>query len=155
MTFAAVRLPKPAKRSAKPRRPIARSRFKSTAASERRSRVRYCNERWRRLIYLKAPSGLCARCAKCEWHDAAHCFIKGRYAHIRFELENGAPLCRTCHRIVDSDHLAKHSFFFSYLGEVRYERLKMMAQARGKTDLRLMARWLDEECKRRGIVVGK
>lgn len=102
-----------------------------------RQKVRKANELWRLLIYAKRPDGLCPRCFQRPWHDAAHIFTKGAYPAMRFELDNGAPLCRACHRRIDSDHKAKELFARAYLGEERYARLDLMSQGRGKCDVGL------------------
>lgn len=115
-----------------------RRTFKLPQDQTHRQRVVIANELWRHRIYAKEPSGICPRCFTRRWHDAAHCFTKGAYPGMRFDLDNGAPLCRACHRRVDSDHQAKVLFFYHYLGAERYARLELMSQARGKTDVALV-----------------
>lgn len=110
-----------------------------------RERVKYANELWRHLIYRKEPTGVCPCCRRREWHDAAHCFIKGAYPHVRFELSNAAPLCRPCHRRVDYDALEKETFFRRYIGDAEYERLRLLAQSRAKSDLALVILFLEAE----------
>lgn len=100
-------------------------------------KVRKANELWRHLIYAKEPSGICPRCKVRRWHDAAHFFTKGAYPAMRFELDNAAPVCRVCHRRIDSDHKAKLDFALAYLGAERYARLELMSQGRGKCDMDL------------------
>jgi hypothetical protein len=99
--------------------------------------VKYANSLWRDLIRAKEPSGICPVCRKRPWHDAMHGFAKGPYPALRFELDNGAPGCRACHRRVDSDHHAKVEFWTRYIGAERYERLRLRAMSRAKTDLTL------------------
>lgn len=131
-------LAKPEKRASKPRRRIARTKApRKRRLSVHAAKVRKANELWRHLIYRQEPSLICPRCHKRPWHDAAHCFIKGRYAHVRFDLDNGAPLCRVCHREIDSDHEAKWAFFTRYLGQERYNALHLRAIGRGKADMDL------------------
>jgi hypothetical protein len=115
-----------------------------------RDLVKKANDLWRHLIYRKEPSKLCPMCRKRRWHDAAHCFAKGPHPGMRFELDNGAPLCRVCHRRVDSDHHAKEEFFMRYIGTARYERLKLMAQGRPKMDVRLVILYLESETAKAG-----
>ena len=102
-----------------------------------RERVKYADELWKKLIRAKEPSGVCPRCFKRKWSDAAHCWAKGPYPALRHEPSNGAPLCRPCHGRIDSDHQAKEDFFVAYMGPVEYERLKLRAQTRSKGDLAL------------------
>lgn len=119
-----------------------RKTFKLPQDQTHKQRVAIANDLWRRQIYAKEPSGICPRCFTRRWHDAAHCFAKGPYPGMRFDLDNGAPLCRACHRRVDSDHQAKRAFFLFYLGFDRYMRLELMSQARGKTDVALVILYL-------------
>lgn len=125
-----------------PRKARPRKTFKLPQDQTHKQRVAIANDLWRRLIYAKEPSGICPRCFTRRWRDAAHCFAKGPYPGMRFELDNGAPLCRVCHRRVDSDHQAKVLFFTHYLGAARYARLELMSQARGKTDVALTILYL-------------
>ena len=151
-------IPKPMKRPKKPWRaikrsaPIKRGRRPREVKADRfgsyRAQVKYANELWRRLIYAKEPGGLCARCLQRPWVEACHCFIKGAYPALRFELDNGAPCCRSCHRIIDSNHLAKEEFFIRYIGAVAYQRLELRAQSRAKSDLKLTILYLEAKSMR-------
>lgn len=142
------KFPKPEKRGPKPAKPIRRGappkrgKRPGIRAADRhgdhRARVKYANDLWRRLIYKKEPSGVCPRCRTRPWHEAAHCWIKGSYYRLRFDLSNGAPLCRVCHRRIDSDHHAKEEFFRRYIGDAEYERLRLLSMARGLSKLDLM-----------------
>lgn len=144
-------LPKPEPRGRKPPKRIRRHVYVHRVGHGTHSqKVRKANELWRLLIYGKEPSGICPRCQKRPWHDAAHFFAKGPHPTMRFELDNGAPLCRTCHRRVDSDHIAKTEFFWRYLGPERYARLELMAVARqSKQDLTLTIMYLQQETAKR------
>ena len=113
----------------------------------RRALVRKADGLWRLLIRAKEPSGVCPVCRRRRWSDAMHCFNKGPYPGLRFEVDNGAPGCRPCHRRIDSDHLAKEEFFRRYIGNERYERLRLMAQAHTKTDLQLVILHLEGRLK--------
>jgi hypothetical protein len=107
-----------------------------------KQKVAIANDLWRRLIYRKEPSGICPRCKTRKWVEACHIFGKGAHPGMRFELENGIPLCRVCHRRIDTDHKAKELFAHFYLGEERYARLDLMSQGRGKTDMDLVILFL-------------
>ena len=143
--------PKPPPREPKPRKWIRRTRIpkrstilRAASSSDYRTRERRCNRLWVQAIYRKGRVGIwCERCLKRPWKDAAHCFIKGKYRGLRFEPANGWPLCRHCHGEVDSDHLAKETFFRRVLGDQEYERLELRAKTtRGKTDLALVEIYL-------------
>lgn len=110
-----------------------------------REKVIIANDLWRHLIYKKEPTGICPRCFKRKWVEAAHVFNKGAHPGMRFELDNGIPLCRTCHRRIDTDHKAKELFSKFYLGEERYARLDLMSQGRGKTDVSMVILYLTAE----------
>lgn len=129
-------------------KPIARrTRVRKIGAGTHSQQVRTANELWRKLIYLKAPSDLCVRCHQRPWVEAAHFFAKGPYPSMRFDLDNGAPLCRSCHTRIDSDHKAKLEFAMRFIGPERYARLDLMSQARGKTDMLLTILYLREQKK--------
>ena len=147
-----LRYPKPAKRAPKPPRPIPRGKRPRvrmpSAAGDYRSRLKYGLDLWRKLVYAKEPSGVCPCCLKREWHDAAHCFAKGPYRSLCLEPSNGAPLCRPCHRRIDSDHHAKQQFFTAYIGPAEYERLRLLAMSRSKMDLGLTLLLLEDMTRR-------
>ena len=107
--------------------------------------MKYADDLWRKLIRAKEPAGTCPRCRQRPWVDAAHLFIKGRYAHLRHDPSNGAPLCRYCHRVVDSDHFQKSEFFRRYIGDAEYGRLEMQAQSAAKNDMILVILMLELE----------
>jgi len=144
----AQRFPKPEKRSKRVRYirrgtpPRARI---PNRAGDYKARLKYGLGLWAKLIKAKEPSGVCPRCYARKWSDAAHCFIKGKYRSLALELDNGAPLCRPCHRAIDSDHLAKERFFVAYMGPDRYERLRLLALTRSKMDLGLSLLSLETE----------
>lgn len=143
-----MELAKPQPRATKPRRRIARI---SAPRKQRRSlhalKVRQATELWRKLIYQHEPSGLCPRCVTRRHQEAAHVFAKGPYPSMRFDLDNGIPLCRSCHRRYDYDHAVHLAFSIQYLGQERYDRLLLMSQARGKCDLDLTLIFLRRETK--------
>jgi hypothetical protein len=135
-----LRYPKP-KREAKVLKPIRRGTLPKARVPARhgdyRARYNYGLKLWARLVKAKEPSGVCPRCLKRPWVESAHCWIKGAYRSLALDLDNGAPLCRSCHRKIDSDHYAKERFFTAYIGPDRYERLRLLAITRSKMDLDL------------------
>jgi hypothetical protein len=143
-----LRIPKPAKRIRRARYirrgtpPHARVPNKH---GDHRARLRYGLSLWAKLVKAKEPSGICPRCFKRRWHDAAHCWTRGAYPALQLELDGGAPLCRPCHRRVDSDHQAKTDFFIAYMGPDKYKRLRLLARSRGKMDLSLTLLFLETE----------
>lgn len=127
------------------------------ALGDHRERVKYANELWRRLIYAKAPvvNGVqvCKKCRKPFGLQAAHLFPKGAHPHMRFEVDNGEPLCFQCHRGphgIDSDHEEKLRFCVQILGEERYEALRLRSISRAKTDVRLEIMSMEFEFQKRG-----
>ena len=135
--------PKPAHRErAAPKAIPRRVNVRRIGAGTHSQKVRKANLLWRDLIRAKEPYGLCPRCLLRPWHDAAHFFTKGAYPAMRFELDNGAPICRACHRRIDSDHEAKLEFAQRYLGPERYEALRLRAIGRGKCDVDLTIMYL-------------
>jgi hypothetical protein len=106
---------------------------------------------WTKLQYAKEPSGICPRCFKRKWHDAAHCWTRGGYRSLCLEIDNGAPLCRPCHDRVDCDHHAKREFFMAYMGPDKYERLDLLARTRSKMELGLTLLLLEDEVERLAV----
>lgn len=143
-----MNLPKPPPRQKRAPKPIARrTRIPRIGGGTHGQKVRKANLLWRDLIRAKEPSGICPRCHKRPWHDAAHIFGKGAHPRARFELMNGAPLCRPCHRRVDSDHEAKLEFAERYLGRERYAALRLMVIARGRCDMDLTLMFLQQQTR--------
>lgn len=103
-----------------------------------RQKVKIANDLWRHLIYKKAKDGACARCGSKKGLQAMHLFPKGRYPHIRFDLDNGAPGCAGCHRKMTNDHEAHRQFCLRFLGESRYENLRMRSLLKTKCDVDLV-----------------
>lgn len=157
-----LRIPKPAHRGRKlPRRIPRRARYVRRGTppharvpnkhGDHRARLRYGLSLWAKLVNAKEPSGICPRCFKRRWHDAAHCWARGPYPWMQLDLDNGAPLCRACHDRVDNDHHGKREFFMTYMGPDKYERLELLAQARGKMDLALTLLLLEQEMREKGL----
>jgi hypothetical protein len=128
---------KTSRRKAPPRMPAALDSY--------RERVKYANDLWRRIIRTKEPTGLCPSCRRRKWVDAAHGWPKGPYPWMRFELTNGIPLCRVCHRRVDSDFAAKTELWVRYYGRPECDRLHVMSQFHGKLDMLLVIMFLERE----------
>jgi len=142
-----IRRKKPIKRSSPPR---ARRPKKF---GTHRERVKYLNEIWRRLIYLKSPNGRCLICKTGKGNQAAHIFAKGPYPHMRFDLDNGVPLCVPCHRRFDGDNAWGYEWRQTLLGDPdTYERMKLRSVGRGKTDLQLVRLHLEAAAKAAGVV---
>jgi hypothetical protein len=141
--------PKPRKYPKRGKPPARRTRPRNMTPAKygnHREKVKFANDLWRHLIYRKEPSKVCPRCRKRPWVEAAHCWTKGGHPALRFELTNGAPLCRACHRLIDSDHHAKEEFFRPYMGHAEYERMHLRASARGlKLDMAVVILFLEAE----------
>lgn len=120
-----------------------------------RKLVEAADRLWRFLIYMKEPEGVCPRCGARWWHDAAHGWAKGPYPGLRFEIDNGLPLCRACHTRVDSDHQAKEELWRRSIGHEAYDRLALRSQAHCKTDVQLTIIYLTQEYDRRGLPLPK
>lgn len=107
-----------------------------------RQKVKVGNDLWRHLVYRKAPEGKCAVCGSARGLQAMHLFPKGRYPHLRFDLDNGAPGCPGCHRRLTNDHEAHRDFCIRYLGKDRYEQLRLRSISRAKIDIDLTLAFL-------------
>ena len=142
-----LKYPKPQPRGRKPRTRISRRGKIKTRSTVRRSKEKYAHSLWVEFVRSKEPSGYCPRCRKRKWSDCAHGWAKGRYPHLRFDPMNGIPLCRVCHRIVDSDHEAKYQLWWRYIGPMEYTRLQLLAISRAKVDLDLAILLLEQLLK--------
>jgi hypothetical protein len=141
-------LPKPPARGPKPRKRIARTKTlaKSTikrarSRSERpsyRSLVERADDLCRTLARARAAEGMCQVCLIRPWHDCMHGFIKGKFPHLRHDLDNLLMGCRSCHRQIDSDHTRKQPIWELYLGREGYEALRIRSLCKVKVDLRLV-----------------
>jgi hypothetical protein len=144
-----VRFPKPEKRGRKPRQRIARGsrpRFRlAIRFGTHREKVKFADNIWREIIRAKERAGICPCCLKRRWAHCAHGWPKGYYPWMRFEVDNGIPLCWPCHRRVDADAHAKEELWRRYIGTERYERLKLMAQVHSKLDMDLVIMSLEAE----------
>lgn len=109
-----------------------------------RQKVKVANDLWRHLIYRMAKDGACANCGTQKGLQAMHLFPKGRYPHLRFDLENGAPGCAGCHRRMTNDHELHRSFCIRWLGADRYEALRLRSLSRSKTDVDLAILYLQQ-----------
>jgi hypothetical protein len=93
-----LRLPKPAKRSPKPRKRVKRSiRPHAVRQTKRAAQERKLDSLWRVWI-LRGWQGPIA-CWECNWEqatDAAH-IVSRRYKRTRWHPLNGLALCRRCH----------------------------------------------------------
>ncbi len=107
-----------------------------------RQKVKVANDLWRHLIYAKSPEGKCAVCGTTKGLQAMHLFPKGKYPHLRFLLDNGAPGCPGCHNRLTNDHEAHRDFCIRYLGADRYEKLRIASISRGKCDVDLTILYL-------------
>ena len=110
-----------------------------------RRKVKIANDLWRHLIYRKSPDGSCANCGTKKGLQAMHLFPKGRYPHLRFELDNGAPGCPGCHRRMTNDHELHRQFCIRYLGLEGYERLRLRSLSKAKLDMDLVILSLQRE----------
>lgn len=87
---------------------------------------------WAQIQYRKAVAGRCAKCGRARPLQAAH-FVPRERPQTRHDPENGAPLCAGCHMEVDrGDREAAALWWRSRLGEQAYERLRVLANVRGK-----------------------
>jgi hypothetical protein len=103
-----------------------------------RQRVKECDALWSRII-LSRP-GPCECCGKsAPAYDPGHNIGRKRCLATRHDPDNGAKICRGCHRRIDEDAEEKRALFLRLLGPERYERLQMIKKCGGRVDLQLVA----------------
>lgn len=88
----------------------------------------------------------CGRYKDFKQLQTAHCFGR-RYKNVRYDPENVAALCFTCHRKIDEDAELKREFFIKRLGERGYKLLRIRAYDTGKPDLKAIELWLQSQMK--------
>lgn len=132
-----------------PTKPLSGHRKRSLRTprqKERRRKERRAEFLWRHLIYATArPPGSCAVCGTTKGLQAMHLFPKGKYRHLKFALENGAPGCAGCHHRLTNDHERHRDFCIRYLGMDRYEQLRLRSLSKEKADLDAILDVLEEE----------
>lgn len=122
-------IPKPAKRGAKPRKRIARTKRPNERRNTPRARAsRAGDARWSRLV-KKSARGLCWRCQRARVLDPHHVWPKSHYPHLRHDLANGIALCRECHDYAHAKPDEFRRWFGGVVGYVAFERLSSAAHS--------------------------
>ena len=70
----------------------------ATQYSKIRSLQRKADKLWKQKIFEKYGK-LCTVCGKIA-ADPHHCFPKGSFSNLRYDLDNGTPLCRNHHMAI-------------------------------------------------------
>lgn len=102
--------------------------------------------------YIRTKAGWkCEMCFK-QYHPptaSLQCsHFKGRRnKSTRWEPENCAALCFSCHRRVTEDPEFHRNWFLKRLGEERYNALILKANSYGKPDKKLLKIWLTQSIK--------
>ena len=85
--------------------------------------------------------GYCAWCKKTEGLECCHIFSR-RYRSIRWDFDNLVCLCHSHHFYSHSNPILFTEFIKEYLGENRYEQLKLRAKMIKKWTIEQMAELL-------------
>ena len=106
----------------------------------KRTIIKKLDKEWSRVIRLRER---CARCSTSENLQAAHIFSR-RSLSVRWDLDNGIPLCYACHMF----WAHKEPIYFTdlakeYLGEVKFLALRLRATAIKKWSVEEMQELLD------------
>ena len=65
-----------------------------------------------------------------------HLFPKGRYRHLKYDPDNGAPGCPGCHIRLTNDHERHRNFCIQFLGGLeQYDKLRMKSLSKEKVDI--------------------
>ena len=76
-----------------------------------------------------------------------HIFPKGRYRHLKYDLENGAPGCPGCHRRLTNDHERHRNFCIQFLGAEKYEKLRLRSLSKERVDIDKVLEELERRTK--------
>jgi len=99
-------------------------------------KIKQLDALWARIIKLRAGNicEMCGQTSKSRGMQAAH--YMGRVFHsTRWELDNGACLCTSCHIVdIDNDSKLKEDFFRKRIGSDRQDELRTIAYKRFKPD---------------------
>jgi len=68
--------------------------------------------------------GYCVHCAKTENLQCCHIFSR-TYRNLRWSLDNVICLCASCHFWTHKNPILFADWLKNYLGELKYEQLKM------------------------------
>lgn len=124
--------PKPVRESRTPK-PLKRGRRKRSRVPEALARHRALEQQADRLwsLLVRAKSPRCVRCHVKPVTDPHH-LVSRRYRALRWELDNGAPLCRACHCDVGEDGHENRLLAQRLVGAERWEtwqQFKLYAKA--------------------------
>lgn len=144
-----VRCPKPEKRSAKPRKRIARGkRPRRQRKSAPAALAREADRLWSLLVRARG---------KCEAEgphagplQGAHGFSR-RYRHTRWALLNGFCLCAACHMRYTHDPLRWEGYLRDAWGDAVYDELRKIALRTAPFLVAEVLARLKREAKERGI----
>lgn len=112
------------------------------------------------LLVRELAGWQCERCYKGFTRPAAglHCshfFGRGTKA-TRWDRDNTAALCVSCHQYVTENPSDHRDFFYKRLGKKKFEALEFRAKNVGKApDEKLIAMALKAELKRMGVPIGR
>jgi hypothetical protein len=77
-------------------------------------------------VAIKARDGHCLRCGQDYHLEAAHIWGRNHYG-VRWDLENGIALCRSCHVKFTYRPAAWHLWIQGLLGPAKYDALALRA----------------------------
>lgn len=121
--------------STKPLSGRRKATMRTPAQKGYRRKVKEANELWRHLIYRKTDGLECLVCGTRKGLQAMHIFPKGRYPHLRFDLENGLPGCAGCHMRMTNNHELHRDHCIRLMGAEKYEALRLRSISTEKMDI--------------------
>jgi len=90
---------------------------------EKKELAKITNEWWK-VACLKQWGNRCCVCGR-EATTVHHFFPKGCYKNLKYEIENGVPICNDCHKRHHSNGDKEiHKKIVEKRGEVWYNKLK-------------------------------
>lgn len=90
----------------------------------KRSLIKQMDKIWSQIIRNRER---CARCSRPDTLQAAHIFSR-RNMSVRWDLDNGMPLCYACHMFwAHKEPVYFSDFAKDYLGDLKFQNLKTRA----------------------------
>ncbi len=112
---------------------------------QKKKRLRSKADKLWMFACLKKWGNQCELCGKPA-EQVHHFYPKGTYGHLRYDLDNGVPLCKGCHFKLHHKDASLEAEIRERRGKRWYKRLQKKAQERPSSYYTIS--WLQDNIKR-------